>query len=194
MSRGRGRSSGRLPRSQNRRRLLTLLKPSSTGEEVDCSEQALHRRRIRRRRKGPLALLLRRHAKRAAGTQALSGQEDPTPCRRFLIHDRDARYSTTFDEVFRSEGIEIIRTPIRAPRANGHAERFVGTARRACLDWLLIVNGRQFERVLRIYVEDYNRHRPHRASACERLSHEPSRRRTILPCRASSGAICLAGY
>jgi putative transposase len=88
---------------------------------------------------------------------------DRTPPWRFLIRDRDAKYGAGFDEVFRSEGIETIRTPIRAPRANAHAERFVGTVRRECLDWLLIVNRRQLERVLRTHIEHYNRHRPHRA-------------------------------
>jgi putative transposase len=91
------------------------------------------------------------------------GREDPRPSWRFLIHDRDAKFAGGFDDVFRSEGIEIIRTPIRAPKANAHAERFVGTVRRECLDWLLIVNRRQLERVLRFYIEHYNRHRPHRA-------------------------------
>jgi transposase InsO family protein len=82
---------------------------------------------------------------------------------RFLVHDRDAKYAAGFDEVFRSEGIEIIRTPIRAPRANAHAERFVGTLRRECLDWLMIVHRRQLERALRTYIEHYNQHRPHQA-------------------------------
>jgi putative transposase len=82
-------------------------------------------------------------------------REDPRRPWRFLIRDRDAKYVASFDEVFRSEGIEIIRTPIRAPRANAHAERFVGTLRRECLDWLLIVNRRQLEHLLRIYVEHY---------------------------------------
>jgi hypothetical protein len=57
---------------------------------------------------------------------------------RFLIHDRDPKFSGAFDEVFRSEGIKIIRTPIQAPQANAFAERFVGTVRRECLDWILI--------------------------------------------------------
>jgi len=82
---------------------------------------------------------------------------------RFLIRDRDSKFSKAFDDVFRSEDAEIIRTPFRAPNANAFAERWVGTVRRDCLDWLLITNRRQLERVLRVYVEHYNTHRPHRA-------------------------------
>src|SRR5439155_22222478 len=81
---------------------------------------------------------------------------------RFLIHDRDSKLTDAFDEVFRSEGISIIRTPVKAPQANAFAERFVGTARRECLDWILIFSRRQLERTLRTYVEHYNGHRPHR--------------------------------
>jgi putative transposase len=88
--------------------------------------------------------------------------EGPTPA-RFLIHDRASKFSRAFDTVFKSEGVEIIRTPFRAPQANAYAERWVGTVRRDCLDWLLIVSRRQLERVLRIYVDHYNTHRPHRA-------------------------------
>src|SRR5437870_11385701 len=79
------------------------------------------------------------------------------------IHDRDSTFSRAFDEVFRSEGVEIIRTPFRAPQANAFAERWVGTVRRDCLDWLLISSRKQLERVLRVYVDHYNTHRPHRA-------------------------------
>jgi putative transposase len=82
---------------------------------------------------------------------------------RFLIRDREAKFSAAFDEVFRSEGIQVIRTPVRAPNANAHAERFVRTLREECLDWLLILGRRQLERVLREYVEHYNHERPHRA-------------------------------
>jgi putative transposase len=81
---------------------------------------------------------------------------------RFLIHDRDSKFSGAFDEVFRSQGIEIVRTPIQAPQANAYAERFVGTVRRECLDWILIASRRQLERVLSVYVDHYNGHRPHR--------------------------------
>ncbi len=71
----------------------------------------------------------------------------------------------TFDEVFRSEGIDVIHTPIRAPQANAYAERFVRTVRAECLDWLLIIGRRQLESVLRIYTAHYNRERPHRGLA-----------------------------
>ncbi|MDP9308806.1 MAG: integrase core domain-containing protein [Actinomycetota bacterium] len=84
---------------------------------------------------------------------------------RFLIHDRDSKFTAAFDEVFRSEGIQVIHTPIRAPQANAYAERFVRTIRAECLDWLLIVGRRQLEQVLRTYTSHYNRERPHRALA-----------------------------
>jgi transposase InsO family protein len=82
---------------------------------------------------------------------------------RFLVRDRDAKFTASFDEVFRSERIRIIRTPVRAPRANAFAERFVGTIRRECLDRMLILTRRQLELVLAEYVDHYNTHRPHRS-------------------------------
>jgi transposase InsO family protein len=88
------------------------------------------------------------------------GKADTDP---LLVHDRDSKFSRVFDEVFRSDGVEITRTPFRAPQANAFAERWVGTVRRDCLDWLLIVSRRQLEQVLRVYVDHYNSHRPHRA-------------------------------
>jgi putative transposase len=88
--------------------------------------------------------------------------ERATPV-RFLIRDRDSKFTRDFDSVFRSEGVEIIRTPIRSPKANAIAERFVKTVRTECLDWLLILNRRHLERVLGVYVDHYNRQRPHRA-------------------------------
>jgi transposase InsO family protein len=74
---------------------------------------------------------------------------------RVLIHDRDAKFSHGFDEVFRTEGLTILRTPIRAPRANAYAERFIGSVRRECLDWLLIISRHQLEHVLRRYIAHY---------------------------------------
>jgi putative transposase len=85
------------------------------------------------------------------------------PRQRFLIHDRDAKFSRAFDGIFRSEGIEIVRTPIQAPNANAHAERWVGSVRRECLDRLLIFGRRQLEYVLRVYIRHFNEERPHRA-------------------------------
>jgi putative transposase len=82
---------------------------------------------------------------------------------RFLIRDRDSKYSGPFDEVFSGEGMRIVRTPVRAPKANAIAERFVRTVRCECLDWLLILNRRHLEHVLRVYVDHYNRERPHRS-------------------------------
>ena len=84
---------------------------------------------------------------------------------RFLIHDRASKFSTAFDDVFRSEGIKTIHTPIRAPQANAYAERFVRTVRSECLDWLLILGQRDLEHVLRTYSAHYNAERPHRALA-----------------------------
>jgi transposase InsO family protein len=81
---------------------------------------------------------------------------------RFLIRDRDAKYSGPFDEVFRSEGVSIVKTPIRAPRANAFAERWVRTVRTECLDWMLVLGRRHLERVLRTYAAHYNERRPHR--------------------------------
>jgi transposase InsO family protein len=82
---------------------------------------------------------------------------------RFLIDDRDAKFSYAFDEVFRTEGIKVIRTPVQAPNANAYAERWVRTLRADCLDRILILGHHHLEHVLRIYRRHYNEHRPHRA-------------------------------
>jgi putative transposase len=82
---------------------------------------------------------------------------------RHLIRDRDTKFSRSFDDVWRSIGAQIIRTPVRTPVANAFAERWVGTVRRECLDHLLIVGRPHLERVLAAYVDHYNEHRPHRS-------------------------------
>ncbi len=80
---------------------------------------------------------------------------------RLLLHDRDAKFGGAFDEVFRSEGIEVIRTPVRAPNANAYAERWVRTLRADCLDRILILGRRHLEHVLRVYRQHYRgRDRP----------------------------------
>ena len=81
---------------------------------------------------------------------------------QFLIRDRDAKFSRSFDDVFAGEGIRVICTPIRAPNANAFAERWVETLRADCLDWTLVLGPRQLDRVLQSYVKHYNRKRPHR--------------------------------
>ena len=80
---------------------------------------------------------------------------------RFLLRDRDTRFTTAFDTVFVAEGIRVLRKPVRAPQAN--AERWVGTVRREVLDRMLIFGCRQLERVIGENVDHCNGHRPHRA-------------------------------
>ena len=80
-----------------------------------------------------------------------------------LLRDRDAKFPPAFDAVFAGQAVQVIRTPVRAPQANAFAERWVGTVRRECLDWLLLLGPRHLEQVLREYVRHYNAARPHRA-------------------------------
>ena len=84
---------------------------------------------------------------------------------RFLIRDRDSKFSGPFDEIFRTEGVRVVKTPIRSPRANAFAERWVRTAREECLDHFLVFGRRHLHVVLREYVAHYNARRPHRSLA-----------------------------
>jgi hypothetical protein len=99
---------------------------------------------------------------------------------RFLIRDRDARFTAAFDAVFAGADIAIIRTPVRAPRANAIAERFIGTLRREWLARMLITGPRHLTLVLDEFVEHYNTHRPHRSLD----QHSPAGT-TPPPCRAT---------
>jgi putative transposase len=124
----------------------------------------------------------------------LSGRSEPM---RFLIRDRDRKFTDHFDDVFRSEGIEVVRTPFCAPQANGVAERFVRTARSECLDWLLILNQSHLQRILDVFVDHYNRHRPHRAlSLAPPEAKRPPVARTPHPatCVLSGGIVSAVSF
>jgi transposase InsO family protein len=89
--------------------------------------------------------------------------EDHADGLKFLIRDRDAKFTTVFDGVFTATGVRIIKTPVRAPRANAIAERWVGSARRECLDQMLIADERHLWLVLGEFTDHYSGHRPHRS-------------------------------
>ena len=102
---------------------------------------------------------------------------------RFVIRDRDSKFSGLFDEVFHSEGVKIIKTPIRAPKANAFAERWVRTIRWECLDHILILGRRHLERIVREFARHYNAERPHRGLRLARPSPP------TLSSSASSGTV-----
>jgi putative transposase len=91
---------------------------------------------------------------------------------KFLIRDRDSKFTAAFDGVLSGNGTRVIKTPVRSPRANSYAERFVGTLRRECLDHVLILGERHLRSVLGEYARHYNGHRPHQG-----LEQEPPQRR-----------------
>ena len=93
----------------------------------------------------------------------LMSLEDHADGFRFLIRDRDAKFTDAFDAVLTAAGIRVITTPVQAPRANAIAERWIASARRECLDRMLITSERHLRLVLDEYTDHYNSHRPHRA-------------------------------
>jgi putative transposase len=92
---------------------------------------------------------------------------------RFLIRDRDSKFTAAFDEVLADNGMRIIKTPVRSPKANSFAERYAGTLRRECLDHLLIHGERHLQRILAEYARHYNEHRPHQSREQRPPQHEP---------------------
>ena len=113
--------------------------------------------------------------------------EDETQDKAYLIRDNDKKFPSAFDTVFTSQGIEIVKTPYQAPRANAFAERWVRSVRQECLDHILIVNERHLLRVLQEYTAYYNQARPHQGigqhfpiSDPERSTKGTIRRRNVL--------------
>jgi putative transposase len=96
---------------------------------------------------------------------------------RFLIRDRDRKFTRSFDAVFEAQHVRVVRTPVQAPEANGIAERFVRTVRSECLDWLLILNARHLGHTVKVFVDHYNSGRPHRSLGLV----PPSRRPPVKP-------------
>jgi putative transposase len=93
-----------------------------------------------------------------------------------LLRDRDTKFAPAFDAVFATQGVRVVRTPVRTPQANAFAERWVGTVRRECLDWLLVTGERHLGHVLREFVAHYNSARPHRSLRLQPPLGPPSHR------------------
>jgi putative transposase len=110
---------------------------------------------------------------------------------KFLICDNDKKFPFAFEQVLAGEGVRVIRTPLHAPKANAHAERWVGSVRRECLDWSIILGRRHIEWVLEEYADHYNNARPRRALQL----HPPNRRLSrvrpegAIRCRARLGGL-----
>jgi hypothetical protein len=110
---------------------------------------------------------------------------------RFLLRDHAAKFTRSFDEVFGGEGRQVLRTPIRAPKANAYAERWVQTVQVECLDWTLVLGQRHLRRLLCGYVRHDNQQRPHRglALAVPEVGERKSPKVTL---ERSGVAMCLA--
>lgn len=95
-------------------------------------------------------------------------------CRfKFLLRDRDSKFTAAFDEVLVGNGTRVIKIPVRSPQANSFAERFVGTLRRECLDHVLILGERHLRNILGEYARHHNGHRPHQALQQRPPLHQP---------------------
>ena len=105
---------------------------------------------------------------------------------KFLIRDNDKKFPYAFEHVLAAEGVRVIRTPLQAPKANANAECWVGSARRECLDWLIIRDQPHLERVLHEYIDHFNNERPHRGLQL----HAPNGHLHSPP---AAGAIYLSG-
>ena len=110
---------------------------------------------------------------------------------RFVVHDRDAIFAPAVDDALRSMSLEVLRTPPRAPQANGYCERFIGTARRECLDWIIPVNERHLRHVLAEWMTHYNAERPHSALGGGQPD-DPARRAALTGHRLASGCRVVA--
>jgi transposase InsO family protein len=124
---------------------------------IELKSRAVHVLGVTRHPDGPWAAQVARNL--------VADLEDKGRSFKFLVRDRDSKFTPTFDAVFTSGGVRVIKCPVRAPRANAFAERWVGTARRECTDHLLIFGRRHLAAVLRSYVAHYNTGRPHRGLA-----------------------------
>jgi putative transposase len=103
----------------------------------------------------------------------VTGYSAPTSF-RFLIRDRDSKFTAVFDEVFSGNGTRVVKTPVRSLRVNSYAERFAGTLRREYLDHVLILGERHLRSVLAEYIRHYDDHRPHQSLRQEPPLREPS--------------------
>jgi len=112
---------------------------------------------------------------------------------RFLIRDRDAKFTTAFDTVFAAADVKVVKIPPRAPRANAFAERWVRTVRTECLDWTLIWNGHHLRQVLARYLEHYNTGRPHRGIDLDVPVPPPEAPVTMLPFAGSVERVDVLG-